>query len=635
MIGPSDAFIWGDGGAQLTPTQIDAQRKVAQALMAQGSDYSPVQSWTQGASRVAQAIFGGMQARDANEAAKANMAMEEKLIAPYLPGGTPQPATPSVSTPMGQTSIPSGQIDPRLGSAISTVASAHPDISPEYMTRLALVENGGRVEGGSQLSSAQGPFQFLSGTAKQYGLANPNDPNASAEAAARLTLDNKAALTQALGREPTPGELYLAHQQGSGGAINLLSHPNAPVESVIGAAAARNNAAAPGMTAGQFAGKWTGKFGDIVQTVDPAQKNIIDAQADDPAALPVNAQPTQGFAIPGQAQAPVVPTINPATFAKAMPYLSPFTQKFLGGALLQQMEAARKQADPSYQMDLQLKQGQLSALPLDRQAKELAIEDARMKQTPMAPPTIDQQGNLVQTDALGKVTVLSQAPHKGPEFGVIGKDQFGNDQYGWRDPRSMSVTGPDGRPVQPTASPQATVTGPDGKQIPVPEGVDPKAFRTEVTKATADAATGKKTEVQGKAEQFANRMETAESALSGGLEKQALGVKGAAQSIAGSLPFGSSLQSGAYQRYNQAKSQFVTALLRQESGAAIGKEEFNRYDKEFFPQPGDTQEVIEQKAQSRRVAIEAMKKGAGPSYKSPVLNSTGGKTSAGVAWSIE
>lgn len=226
-------------------------------------------------------------------------------------------SAPSVAAPMGNTKIPSGEIDPRLKDAISSVSSRYPDIDPAYMTRLALVENGGRVEGGSPLSSAQGPFQFLKGTAQQYGLSDPSDPNASTDAAARFTADNRKAIANALGREPTPGELYLAHQQGAGGAIKLLQNPDAAVESVIGAQAARNNAAAPGMTAGQFANKWTSKFQDIVQTVDPGQKNIIDAAADGPpqqvasaaapaqddsAAVPAAAQPTQGN-LPAIAQA--------------------------------------------------------------------------------------------------------------------------------------------------------------------------------------------------------------------------------------------------------------------------------------------------------------------------------------------
>ena len=69
-----------------------------------------------------------------------------------------------------------------------------------------------------------------------------------------------------------------------------------------------------------------------------------------------------------------------------------------------------------------------------------------------------------------------------------------------------------------------------------------------------------------------------------------------------------------YEQYEQAKSQFITAILRREFGAAVTPEEFNRYDQEFFPQQGQSAEVIEQKRQARQVAIEAMKKAAGPVY---------------------
>lgn len=59
--------------------------------------------------------------------------------------------------------------------------------------------------------------------------------------------------------------------------------------------------------------------------------------------------------------------------------------------------------------------------------------------------------------------------------------------------------------------------------------------------------------------------------------------------------------------------------MRDESGAAIGTDEFNRYEKELFPQPGDGAAVIKQKREARRIAIEGMKKAAGPGYKSPAV----------------
>jgi len=79
---------------------------------------------------------------------------------------------------------------------------------------------------------------------------------------------------------------------------------------------------------------------------------------------------------------------------------------------------------------------------------------------------------------------------------------------------------------------------------------------------------------------------------------------------------GNLAQSEKFQKFKQARSAFVQAMLRDESGAAIQTSEFVRLEREMFPQPGDTPDVISQKAAARRVAIDAMKKSAGPGYKS-------------------
>lgn len=70
------------------------------------------------------------------------------------------------------------------------------------------------------------------------------------------------------------------------------------------------------------------------------------------------------------------------------------------------------------------------------------------------------------------------------------------------------------------------------------------------------------------------------------------------------------------QMYQQAKTNFITAVLRKESGAAIGQNEFNTEDKKYFPQAGDTAAVIKQKQKARDLAIEAMKIQAGSGAKS-------------------
>lgn len=113
-------------------------------------------------------------------------------------------------------------------------------------------------------SSAGGLFQQIDSNARQYGVANRFDPRQSAEGAARFMADNARYLRGRLGREPTPAELYLAHQQGPGGAAKLLTNPNAPAASIVGAAAVRLNGGKPGMTAGEFASIWLKKAGGEV-----------------------------------------------------------------------------------------------------------------------------------------------------------------------------------------------------------------------------------------------------------------------------------------------------------------------------------------------------------------------------------
>ncbi|RXT29497.1 hypothetical protein B5P46_11865 [Rhizobium leguminosarum] len=131
---------------------------------------------------------------------------------------------------------------------------------PDLLTEFAGIESGFNPLAKNPNSSAGGLLQFTDGTARQYGLGDKFDGNQSADAGARLLKDNRASLRKALGREPTGGELYLAHQQGAGGAIKLLTNPNANAAELVGAKAVAGNGGSIGMTAAQFAGLWTSKI---------------------------------------------------------------------------------------------------------------------------------------------------------------------------------------------------------------------------------------------------------------------------------------------------------------------------------------------------------------------------------------
>ena len=150
-----------------------------------------------------------------------------------------------------------------------TAAGAPYGISGSYLQRVQQIESGSNPNQTSS-TGAQGPFQFIPSTAKQYGLKNPFDMQASADAAARLAADNSKALTAQLGRPPTDAELYLAHQQGSDGAAKLLANPNARAGDIVGDKAIRVNGGDPNAPASAFTSMWAAKFAGA-----PGQANAM------------------------------------------------------------------------------------------------------------------------------------------------------------------------------------------------------------------------------------------------------------------------------------------------------------------------------------------------------------------------
>jgi hypothetical protein len=83
------------------------------------------------------------------------------------------------------------------------------------------------------------------------------------------------------------------------------------------------------------------------------------------------------------------------------------------------------------------------------------------------------------------------------------------------------------------------------------------------------------------------------------------------------------------QRYQQAADDWIRAKLRQESGAVISDDEMRSEYNTYFPQPGDSKEVIAQKRRARQTATNSMAKAAGPAVD--LVNptqSTGGDLAA-------
>lgn len=70
------------------------------------------------------------------------------------------------------------------------------------------------------------------------------------------------------------------------------------------------------------------------------------------------------------------------------------------------------------------------------------------------------------------------------------------------------------------------------------------------------------------------------------------------------------------QQYEQAQRNFVNAVLRRESGAAISDAEFENARQQYFAQPGDGPEVLAQKQANRQTTYEGLVQSAGGAYNS-------------------
>ena len=145
--------------------------------------------------------------------------------------------------------------------------------------------------------------------------------------------------------------------------------------------------------------------------------------------------------------------------------------------------------------------------------------------------------------------------------------------------------------VQPINPPSGmTVFGPDGNPI-VQTGAGQKPF----------------TEGQSKSVTYATRAKGALPTL----DSFGDALTSFSQTAAGAVPMnlGRLAQTPEFQQAQQAGDEFLQAILRKDTGAAITPAEMDEYGRTYLPQPGDTPEVLAQKKEARARAVQAMENG--------------------------
>jgi hypothetical protein len=213
---------------------------------------------------------------------------------------------------------------------------------------------------------------------------------------------------------------------------------------------------------------------------------------------------------------------------------------------------------------------------------------------------LDQNGNLVKVGDSAPM-FAPQQPQQAPATNLItlvgpkGEQQ----SFDSRDPQVKVLAGQGWVERQNSmfpAAPSGYRYTPTGGLEAVPQGPADPANPLNIT---GD---------QRKTGSFATRLEAANAIID---ENEAVGTDYMQEGLSSVPLVGTMLSSPKKQALSQAQRDFVNAQLRRESGATIQDSEFDSAVKQYFPQPGEGPEIVAQKRQARKIAIENMKREAG------------------------
>lgn len=273
---------------------------------------------------------------------------------------------------------------------------------------------------------------------------------------------------------------------------------------------------------------------------------------------------------------PAPPPVN-VSLIRAMnnPYMTPEQKQILAG-IHQQQQAM--QMTPYQAAQLQMAQ-QEHALKMQQATTPEPIKGVTVGDRLINPMTGEVMADFSDKDAGFKPASAEEAAKYGAAAG-----QFG----------------PDGRfyPINPPSG-FAVETGPDG-QVRIVQG-------------SGAGAGGLKpfTEGQSKDIVYATRAKGALEAF----EPYAGALTSRGERMAEGVPLGLArgMQSPEFQMAKNAGDEFLQAILRKDTGAAITADEQALYGVTYLPQPGDTDQVMEYKRAARQRAVAAIEAGMSPS----------------------
>jgi len=190
-------------------------------------------------------------------------------------------------------------------------------------------------------------------------------------------------------------------------------------------------------------------------------------------------------------------------------------------------------------------------------------------------------------------------------------------------PSGYSI-GPDGKRTQQFSEPTQVTTGMVSEKDVADAGIDPNsiprnAWSSAVAKAKSERGE-KMTEQQSNALQYSSRMgynrEILNKLEDAGFDAASVGT--GIQNLAPNI-----MRSPEMQTYRAARDNWVSAVLRKESGANISKSEYENAYRQYFPQMGDAPDIIRQKRELRKLAESNMRLIAGGRATGATISSPG------------
>jgi Transglycosylase SLT domain len=122
-----------------------------------------------------------------------------------------------------RSSAPAQSLPPGIGVMIDEAADMV-GLDRSLMRAIAYIESSGNPK--NVTGSYKGLFQLSASEFQKHGGGNIFDPRDNARAAAFKLTEEMLGFLEQYGRNPTPTEIYLTHQQGVGGLANHLTNPN-------------------------------------------------------------------------------------------------------------------------------------------------------------------------------------------------------------------------------------------------------------------------------------------------------------------------------------------------------------------------------------------------------------------------